>query len=132
MITIEVLICTINKGIVRVLDNLIPQRENVKYIVSYQYTDERYLELVPKALVERKDVFFTKQKGKGLSKNRNFALSLAKGDVIIFADDDARFSEEGFNVVEQTFELHPELDVAFFQSFDIYGKTSEKIPNGRV
>ena len=53
MITIEVLICTINKGIVRVLDNLIPQRENVKYIVSYQYTDERYLELVPKALVER-------------------------------------------------------------------------------
>ena len=39
MITIEVLICTINKGIVRVLDNLIPQRENVKYIVSYQYTD---------------------------------------------------------------------------------------------
>ena len=129
MITVEVLICTINKGVVRILDNLIPPRVDVKYIVSYQYTDERYLELIPAALVERQDVFFVKRKGKGLSNNRNFALSLAKADIIVFADDDARYSEESFNIIEQTFESHPDLDVAFFQASTYTGRALKKYPN---
>ena len=128
MISVEVLICTINKGVVRILDNLMPPRNDVKYIVSYQYTDERYLDLVPTALVEREDVFFVKRKGKGLSNNRNFALSLAKGDIVIFADDDARYSEESFNVIKQTFESHPDLDVAFFQASTYTGRTLKKYP----
>lgn len=129
MTTVEVLICTINKGVVRILDNLVHPRPDVRYIVSYQYTDERYLELVPQALTEREDVFFTKTKGKGLSKNRNFALSLAKGDIMVFADDDARFSEEGFNTIERTFEACPDLDVAFFQASTYTGRPLKDYPD---
>ena len=43
--TLDILICSLNKGIVRIDDLLLPQRKDVRYIVSYQYTDERYLEL---------------------------------------------------------------------------------------
>jgi glycosyltransferase involved in cell wall biosynthesis len=128
MTTVEVLICTINKGVVRILDNMVPPRDDVRYVVSYQYTDERYLELVPEALVQRKDVLFVKTKGKGLSRNRNFALGLAKGDVVVFADDDARFSEDSFDIIKQTFEAHPSLDVAFFQASTYTGRPLRPYP----
>lgn len=127
--TVEVLISTINKGIVRILDNLIPPREDVKYVVSYQYTDERYLELIPAELVERKDVLFKKTYGKGLSANRNTALSLATGDIVLFADDDARFSPEAFDIIIQTFELHPDIDVAFFQASTYTGRPLKEYPS---
>ena len=41
MLTLDVLICTFNKGIVRIEDVILPQREGIHYIVSYQYNDER-------------------------------------------------------------------------------------------
>ena len=36
IMTLDILICSLNKGIVRVQDVLIPQQQNVRYIVSYQ------------------------------------------------------------------------------------------------
>ena len=54
MITVNILICTINKGVVRILDNLPEPREGVSYIVAYQYTDERYWELIPEQLTARR------------------------------------------------------------------------------
>lgn len=132
MTTIEVLICTINKGVVRILDNLVHPRPDVKYIVSYQYTDDRYLELVPQALINREDVLFAKNRCKGLSINRNFALSLAKGDVVVFADDDAKFSEEGFDIIKRTFETYSDLDVAFYQASTYTGRPLKNYPKQEV
>lgn len=128
MMTVEVLISTINKGVVRIIDNLLPERPDVKYVVSYQYTDERYLELIPQKMLERGDVLFSKIKGKGLSANRNAALALATGDVVVFADDDARFSSEGIDIIKDTFESHPELDVAFFQASTYTGRPLKDYP----
>ena len=65
--TLDILICSLNKGIVRVQDVLLPQQENVRYIVSYQYTDERYLDLIPSCLSTRTDVTIYKYQGQGLS-----------------------------------------------------------------
>ncbi len=128
MITVNILICTINKGVVRILDNLPEPREGVSYIVAYQYTDERYWELIPEQLTARKDVMLAKHKGVGLSANRNFALRLATADVVVFADDDARFSNEGLDVIQKTFEEHPELDVAFFQASTYTGRPLKDYP----
>ena len=38
--TLDILICSLNKGVVRIQDVLLPPQPNVHYIVSYQYTDE--------------------------------------------------------------------------------------------
>lgn len=129
MTTIEILICTIDKGVVRIFDNLPSLRPDVSYLVAYQFTDSRYLELVPAALIERPDVRFVRHPGKGLSKNRNFALSLAKGDVVVFADDDARFSHEGFDAIERVFAAHAKLDIAFFQASTYTGRQLKSYPS---
>ena len=72
--TLDILICSLNKGIVRVQDVLLEPQEGVRYIVSYQYTDERYSDLIPKSLSERPDVSVFRYKGQGLSANRNLAF----------------------------------------------------------
>ena len=48
--TLDILICSLNKGVVRIQDVLLPPQPNVHYIVSYQYTDERYLDLIPQEI----------------------------------------------------------------------------------
>ena len=50
----------------------------------------------------------TNTRGAGL--NRNVALSYATGDIIVFADDDMRFSDDFAQLVQQEFAAHPEAD----------------------
>ena len=127
--TIDILICSINKGIVKVPDVLLHPIQGVRYVVSYQYTDERYLDLIPKELLGREDVSFYPYKGEGLSANRNLAMDKAKSDLVIFAEDDARFSESSIKLVRDIFEKRPDLDVAFFTASTYTGKLLKKYPN---
>src|SRR5574344_2626864 len=100
MKSIEVHICTFNERIKQVPDVLIPPVANVTWLVSFQYTDESFLELIPPILRQRDDVHLTTTQGKGLSANRNHALAMAQSDLIVIADDDARFEEIYFQRVQ--------------------------------
>lgn len=126
--TLDILVCSLNKGIVRVPSLLLEQKENVNYIISYQYTDERFLELIPDSLKERSDVALHIYKGQGLSANRNLAMDKAKADLVIFADDDARFTEDSFNIAINTFEQNPDIDVAFFKASTYTGRPLKDYP----
>ena len=112
---LDVLICTLNEGIARVPEILLPVRADVNYIVSMQYTDESYLQFIPQSLHERADVRVVTLCGKGLSRNRNNALRHATGDIALIADDDVRYCDEYFNRVIATFEQNPQLDIAQFK-----------------
>ncbi len=127
--TLEILICSFNKGIVRIVDVLCPPTPNVRYIVSYQYTDERYLDLVPPECHERHDVTFYSYKGQGLSANRNLALEKATADLIMYADDDAHLSPETFEAAFDVFNANNELDVAFFRASTYTGKPLKNYPD---
>ncbi len=127
--TLEILICSLNKGIVRVQDVLLPPQEGVRYVVSYQYTDERYLDLIPKALGIRSDVSLFKYKGQGLSANRNLALEKATADIVMYADDDARLLPETPAIITRHFEEDPALDVAFFCATTYTGKPLKNYPD---
>lgn len=126
--TIEVLICSFNKGIVKIDEILMPQRDDVSYIVSYQYTDERYLDLIPQALTDRSDVHIYKYKGQGLSNNRNQALNHATGDIVMYADDDTRLADDAFDTILATFAKHPDVDVALFQISSYIGRMLKEYP----
>lgn len=126
--TLDILICSLNKGVVRVQDVLLPPQDNVHYIVSYQYTDERYLDLIPKVLGSRPDVSVYTYKGKGLSANRNLALDRATSDVVMFADDDAHLLADTPTIVLEKFEKHPNIDVAFFCATTYTGKSLKNYP----
>lgn len=126
--TLDILICSLNKGIVRVQDVLLEPQEGVRYIVSYQYTDERYLDLIPKSLSERPDVSVFRYKGQGLSANRNLALDKSTADIIMYADDDAHILPDTPRLVTEHFEKDPSLDVAFFCATTYTGKPLKNYP----
>ena len=126
--TLDILICSLNKGIVRVQDVLLPPREGVYYIVSYQYTDERYLDLIPQTLIDRSDVSVYKYKGQGLSANRNLALDKATSEIVMFADDDAHLSPDTPDILFHHFKDDPLLDVAFFCASTYTGKPLKNYP----
>jgi glycosyltransferase involved in cell wall biosynthesis len=104
------------------------KRDNVTYIIAYQYTDERFLELIPESLSEREDVSLYAYKGEGLSANRNFAMDKANADLVVFADDDARFTPESVDIAIKVFEEHPDMDVAFFKASTYTGRSLKEYP----
>lgn len=126
---IDILICSFNKGIVRIDDILLPPRDGVRYIVSYQYNDERYLDLIPDCLKERPDVALYKYFGQGLSANRNLAIEKATGDLLMFADDDTHIMPEAIDQVTRIFQESPDLDLAFFRASTYTGKPLKNYPD---
>lgn len=126
--TLDILICSLNKGIVRIQDVLLPPQENVHYIVSYQYTDDRYLDLIPAALSDREDISIYTYKGQGLSANRNLALDKATADIVMYADDDAHLLPETPATVMKPFKENADLDVAFFCASTYTGKPLKNYP----
>lgn len=126
--TLDVLICSFNKGIVKLDEVLLPRRDGVRYVVSYQYTDERYLELMPPSLLKRDDVSVYKYMGQGLTSNRNQALSHSHGDIVMFADDDTRLTTSTFDIVMQTFQEHNDIDVALFRASSYTGRPLKDYP----
>lgn len=111
--TLEILICTIDEGINRVADMLLPQTPGFRYLVSWQLTG-KVASLVP-AELRRPDVRVFTLQGKGLSRNRNNALRNASGDICLIADDDLVLLPDGLRAVATTFEQNPELDFATFR-----------------
>lgn len=111
---LNVLISTYNVNILSVPDILLPERDGVSYIVSFQYTDSIYLRQIPEEL-NRPDVKVYPKEEIGLSRNRNDALSHADGDIALIADDDVRYKPEYFDTIIKTFNDNPDVDVALFK-----------------
>lgn len=125
---IEILICTIDDGIKKVPFILMPPIDGLGYIVSMQYTDDFFLQDIPSSVLEREDVLFSKIPGKGLSINRNNALSLATADLLLTADDDNIYSEENIRNIVNAFENLPDADIICFESVSYTGKAIKKYP----
>jgi glycosyltransferase involved in cell wall biosynthesis len=119
--TIEIQICTIDAGIERVPEVLMDAVEDVCYTVSMQYTDMKYLALVPDCLRQRKDVQLVYLEGRGLSRNRNHALAYTRGDVVVIADDDNRYTIGQIDLIRQTYTEHPEADILYFEAAGMDG-----------
>ncbi|MCM1313264.1 MAG: glycosyltransferase [Bacteroides sp.] len=130
--TVDILICTLDSRIKDVVSVIMEARENIRYIVSMQYTSPEYLKDIPKELKEREDVDIFTLEGRGLSRNRNFALSKSKADICIVSDDDARYKEEYINTVLQIYESNKDTDIALFQTISSKGIFHKKYPENRM
>lgn len=72
---------------------------------------------------------------RGVGKNRNLALSVADGDILVFADDDMIYYDDLVEGVEAAFAAFPKADVIFFgldytKNGEVFDKRRHK--NGRV
>lgn len=125
---LDILICTIDEGIAAVPDVLMPQRDDVRYVVSMQWTKEEAKGAVPQTLREREDVTLVFLEGKGLSRNRNNAIEHASGDILLIADDDNRYTDELIGNIFEAYASHPDADVIHFQALDMNGKPLHPYP----
>ena len=112
--TLQLLICTFNDGILRVPDLLLPPLEGVAYLVSWQQSRDFKPYPVPESLAERSDVEVFALPGLGLSRNRNHCLKHASADICLICDDDCRYTPEALRAVVDTFAQNPQLDIATF------------------
>ena len=113
MLTLDILICTLNEGINNVSSVLLPQQKGVRYVVSWQ--QDGYKCDIPPALL-RNDVTVITLSGRGLSRNRNNAIAQSTADICLIADDDVAYMPNSFSAVINTFEAYPNLDIATFRS----------------
>lgn len=118
--TLEILICTIDEGIGKVRNLILPPVENVSYLISFQYTSEHFRAMLPVSMALRRDVKVCFLPGGGLSKNRNYALKNATGDILLISDDDVRYEQKYFERILNVFRKHPDVDIACFQAVDYF------------
>ena len=112
MSTLDVSIATFRpEGIERVEKLLLPPREGVRYIVSWQ---EHENAAIPESIKNRDDVDVWRLDVKGVSHNRNNSLKHCNGDIILIADDDIIYEKDAFNKILETFEKRPQMDLGLF------------------
>lgn len=111
--TLEILICTLDDGIEHIAPMLLPKREGISYLVSWQHSDDKDI-ATPEEL-KRDDVKICNMAGRGLSRNRNNCIEHATSDVCLIADDDCRYTHEQLQAVIDTFHQNPDVDIATFR-----------------
>nr|MBD5377653.1 glycosyltransferase family 2 protein [Bacteroides sp.] len=135
-LTLNVAIATLGPdGIRRVAAMTLPEVSGVSYVVSWQ-TDAPS-PVIPSEL-RRPDVVVLTLPGRGISRNRNNAVTHCRADIILNADDDLHYTTEGLRAVIDAFEANPELDFATFRysgsnSHKVYPSQSvtlERLPKG--
>jgi len=111
--TLQLLIATLDEGINSVPAMLLEQREGIGYLVSWQHSGDKEID-VPEVL-KREDVEICNLVGRGLSRNRNNCIENATADVCLIADDDCVYTHEQLRDVIETFEHNPDVDIATFK-----------------
>lgn len=111
---LEVQICTFGKeGILRVALMELPVVKDVRYLISWQ-NPERLTVAIPEKL-NRQDITIFEHNDIGLSNNRNVAINRSNADIILFSDDDLKYTDEGLSYVKSVFEKDDNLDFATFK-----------------
>lgn len=82
------------EGLERVAAMNLPRLESTEYVVSWQSHENSP---IPSGLDMREDVRILRFDGKGISSNRNNALSHARGPVALTADDDLVYDAAALN-----------------------------------
>lgn len=109
-VKLQVLICTCgDDGLQRVADMQLPAESGVAYLVSCQAQPQ----ILPERL-QRSDVAVHFTPTRGLSCNRNHAMSLATAPYVLLADDDLRYVPGVLQAVIKAMDDHPEIDIATF------------------
>ncbi len=132
---LSVLISTYRpEGIQRVSAMALPRANGIEYVVSWQ---EHHDFPVPEEINQRSDIRVTRTESKGLSNNRNNALANARGEFVLIADDDVKYTHAQLQTIIDTFRNNPKTDYASFRYSGSEKKTYpdtitdlKKLPNG--
>ena len=120
VITIDILVCTMDDGILNIDKVLLSPLPYINYIISWQQSLPQQPE-IPVSLL-RHDVKIVTLEGKGLSRNRNNALKYATSEICMIADDDVVYDLSGIEKICNYYKDHPEIDIVTYQFTSINSK----------
>lgn len=125
---LQVMVCTFGSdGIKRVAAAAHPAMAGVEYLVSWQ-TDGQYP--LPTEL-QRPDFRIITSTTRGLSTNRNVALSHATAPLLLISDDDVDYTREWLRAIIDAFNTHADTDlIAFRYESDTHPKSYPDRPYG--
>lgn len=126
--TLDILICTIGTGVENIPGMVLPERQGVRYVISVQHTGPASEVQIPQGLSSRSDVTIGFLPGKGLSRNRNNAISMATADVCLIADDDSRYLPEHIDTILDSWMQNPDADIITFQAETYEGTPLHRYP----
>lgn len=98
-------------------------RNGVRYYIGVQMLGE-----VPEKIAARTDVEVEQLCTVGLSRNRNAALGACKTDLLLLADDDLSWRQEGIDALRAALAADPRLDIAAGRLEDTTGAPLKKYP----
>jgi len=110
---LNVLISTYGSGILKLKNVIQDPLPGIRYTVIQQFNDES-LKAKP-SFLDREDIFVAHLPGKGVTKSRNKAIELSRGEIGLFADDDVRYKRRYFEKIIANFEKNKDLDIALFK-----------------
>jgi len=110
---LNILISTYDNGIQQLESVIIEPLPGVRYTVVHQYSEDRFKK-VP-GFLKREDIQVTHMPGRGVTKSRNKAIELAKGEVGLFADDDVTYNPQNFEKLRKIFSENENLDIGLFK-----------------
>ena len=103
---LQVMICTYGRdGLRRIASSQHPEVEGIEYLVSVQHDPDDDIYPIPKEL-DRVDFRLFPTPTRGLSVNRNMALSLASAPILLISDDDVEYTKNGLRSVIDAFHEH--------------------------
>lgn len=129
MPTLTVMICTMGAdGLQRAAQVVMPPERGIDYVVSVQDTEAGHTPALPEAL-RRSDVTVSFLPGRGLSRNRNHALELARGELLLVADDDECLLPDALREARRLMGEHANVDIALFRFSGPDGTWPKAYPN---
>lgn len=129
---ISLILATLNRKIEveRFLESLSKQKEaNFEVIIVDQNEDNR-LDSVCNKWEKQLDIKHVMSCKKGLCVNRNIGLSIAKGGIVAFPDDDCVYEEDTLKNAKIIFEKNKDCQIIIGQMIDLNsGKRWKNYPN---
>ncbi|SCX06467.1 glycosyltransferase family 2 protein [Candidatus Aquiluna sp. UB-MaderosW2red] len=80
------------------------------------------------SLIMREDVSLEELSTMGVAKSRNRAIWQAKGEYLVFSDDDIEFNVQGLETAIEYLDNHPELSLLLGQAKDPTGTLRKRYP----
>lgn len=88
--TLTLLYSTYDDSIFKLKNNLPKPHDFVTIIIVHQVIDGKHYDI---EFLNRKDIVYYSLLSKGVTKSRNYALSKARSDIVLFCDDDVSYEQ---------------------------------------
>jgi len=109
--------------------NAIPERPDWETVVVIQNPKKLSWKLGDfAALKNRSDLSVEELESTGVAKSRTRAIWLAKGEYLVFADDDIVFNEDGLSAAISYLDSNPKLSLLLAQAGDPSGNLRKQYP----